>query len=224
MKSFLTHSVSAEAISDLESEREILDSVIDFHCEVLKDRFEGKKLFFVRPPLVQFIQRASVDQARLEVAGLNLKQYKMVFFPLSDLKAEHGHFSLLIWRPRAKRMAVLHLDSANQRNHAFAVELFKKLAQLFQISGNLTEITSPSQTNSRDCGVYVMAMYDYIATNESISKDLLKQISPFYIKTYRRVLAHFITNPESYECNWENALSEINSITNEEQLQHQRPT
>ena len=38
--SLLIHSVSVEAISDLESERDIIYCVIYFHCEVLKKKLK----------------------------------------------------------------------------------------------------------------------------------------------------------------------------------------
>ena len=210
----IPHSLSAADLEYLATDQEINDDIIDYHCQLLNERFDGRKsVYFVCPHLVQSLQRSDVSQILDQIAHLNLTQYKTVFFPISNLRTQHGHFSLLIWTPNKPKAAVMHLDSLNKRNHKYAIDLFEKLKQIFQIKGKMYEITGPTQTNPVDCGIYVMASYDYIATTGAITKEMNQKISPNYVRNYRRILTNFINHPQDYEFNWENALSELNGIS-----------
>lgn len=190
------------------------DCVIGCHCEIQKQRFEqnSKKILFLPPPLVNFMQTKEDSAINDFFQDYKWSQYSLIFFPLSNLSSgKTGHWSLLMWNAKS---LFCYLDSIPNFNLAVTKDLVQKIQSCFKLPKiNFKVISAPKQTNDNDCGVYMMAIYDYIATLNKITKELVSDITPVYISNYRSTLSEYMKNPSNFENNWEKALEKIRTLT-----------
>ncbi|EAY01734.1 hypothetical protein TVAG_108910 [Trichomonas vaginalis G3] len=97
----------------------------------------------------------------------------------------------------------LHFDSLKNMNLVPAKKFSDKIAEAFNIKNyKFKNMKSPLQNNDKDCGVYLMAIMDEIASTRKISDNLRNKITPDYIKKFRIALMTCITQSKA-NYNWE---------------------
>jgi Ulp1 family protease len=127
-----------------------------------------------------------------QIHPLQLSSYSLVFFPVPTAeRRKNKHWSLLIWRPKHRRgtPAFYHFDSCGNVNSRSATKLAASLAALFNLpSTRLSHGTAPRQMNQYDCGLYVMAMEEYISAGLSPGPDMRALITSDFVEEFRRRL------------------------------------
>ena len=219
LNKFFDVDVTPGAISELREQKYIEDSVINLHLSLMKKRnFRKRRYRFIEPAVSQLIQDSSKETIQSFFDGEDFRNYHIVFFAFHNLKQGNcGHYSLLCWVPGIKSgKRFFYYDSLPKQNLFIAQKLFAKIKEFTGLRGRtqdlFKECESPIQQNRFDCGVYVMAMIDFLATSGKISSaDMIPKITQHYATRYRETLAAFITNPLSFHMNWEEALQTINS-------------
>jgi sentrin-specific protease 8 len=140
------------------------DRLIGFVFEFFeKDQFKLECqrgfLSYLNPSTVQYLKLCeSLDEASacfLEPLELNKKD--LVLIPLNNNptseSAGGSHWSLLVFYTRCQ--TAVHYDSTGS-NLNEAMEFFKKYQNFFKIDKFIHEKKFPQQTNSSDCGVYLI--------------------------------------------------------------------
>ena len=156
-----------ESDLDLLSEGNWLnDRLIGFVYEYLEKEVytdecnETNSLFgFVNPSTVQYLKLCqSLDEAKIcFIDPLGLDRKRFVFFPLNNnAKSEQAggsHWSLIVLDK--VKSSIIHYDSIGS-NENTAIDFFKKYKSCFRIKTFSNSDKFPQQTNSSDCGVYVL--------------------------------------------------------------------
>lgn len=198
--------VTGENMDTLKIGGKIDDTIIHFLCCLEAKRFENQmQLYkFVSPLVTQLLQTMSIEQAAEFLESASFKSYDTIFFPLSNLKSEVlGHWSLLIWCRKMKNK-FLHFDSLKNVNIVPAKNLTEKIVKCCQLkSYKFKNMKSPHQNNNTDCGVYLMAIMDEIATTKKISDLLITKINQEYINRFRFALMSCIMDQSSSKYDWE---------------------
>ena len=160
---------------------------------------------FVSPSVTQLLQRLDTEKATEIIETASFEKYDIIFFPLSNLKGDlMGHWSLLIWY-RTMKNTFLHFDSLKNVNVVPAKHLTDKIAEGLKIKNySFKNMKGPIQNNNTDCGVYLMATMDEIATTRKISEHLKSKITPEYITKFRIALSSCITHYNATLSGWEN--------------------
>jgi hypothetical protein len=129
------------------------DEVITAVTEELQAK--NPDCLFVNPCLTQCILFAKVKHVPLFLDPLRAKTYSSVFFVLNDSRQAAGtsHWSLLAYNRSAGRL--FHFDSLHNANYKVAYELAQKLCEYLNVWA-LTDVYCEQQTNSVDCGYYVI--------------------------------------------------------------------
>jgi sentrin-specific protease 8 len=169
-----------------ESDLEILndgqwlnDRLIAFVYEYLEREIylDQPAVSFLNPSTVQFLKLcSSMDEARmcfLDPLDMNKKKY--CFMPLNNnIYAEMTggtHWSLMFVDRSTSIM--YHFDSIGSNNDQ-AIKFFQKYKSYFGLEKYLTYESFPKQSNSSDCGVYVLGKNILINKIEFMHEILLK--------------------------------------------------
>ncbi|OHT09116.1 hypothetical protein TRFO_22117 [Tritrichomonas foetus] len=112
------------------------------------------------------------------------------------------HWSLLIWKPHARSSGFMfsHYDSAGNRNKESAKNLAHKISMIYKLrNGRFINCKAPLQRNNYDCGIYVMAIMEYLSRPRPGIAEMINIITPQFISLYRKCTADMIqtynTNP-----------------------------
>lgn len=185
------------------------DAIIHFNCCLQQKRFDKlkKSYWFVSPAVVQFIQRAPIEIAQSMINAEQFEKSKTIFLPMSNLRYDRrAHWSLLIW-VRGKCNQFLHFDSMKRMNNKPARDLSEKLQRLFCLpKSKFTNIKTPSQGNSSDCGLYLMAIMNEVASNFKVDLGLLEKINQDYICNFRKCITNAIIDFNNSSFDWEEHL------------------
>lgn len=142
------------------------DRLIAFVYEYLeRERYNHEStshlMAFVNPSTVQYLKLAVGDlndAIACFIDPLELNNKKYIFLPLnnnSSLESSGGcHWSLLLVDSSSKRL--LHFDSIGSNKH-IADSFFKRAKIYFNVD-RIEHVNFPKQTNSSDCGVYVLGI------------------------------------------------------------------
>ena len=190
------------------------DAILHFHGRVLiegKTKDNKEKVLFVPPCTVQYIR---FYDAKDVFEQWKLNEFKMVFFPLTNgisLNNRGSHWSLLVWFPHGyplsdqqnllsaplqPKFAFLDSIHCNGKPISMAKELAHSVTSFFfpqKTNPDFQKCSVPRQNNCYDCGVYLMAFEDYLASNNCI-ENAEQLITSQYIKEYRDKLQKFIIN------------------------------
>lgn len=145
------------------------DTIISFYFEYLEiDRFKrNPSLLFVPPQVTQCIKMAPMSELDVFLGPLGSNKRDFIFFALNNNEeteyAGGSHWSLLAFS-RPERI-FLHFDSSRGTNQDQAMDMGHKLIHYFGISnkGRVSEPLCLQQTNSYDCGIYVLCYAEHIA-------------------------------------------------------------
>ncbi|XP_018496748.1 sentrin-specific protease 8 [Galendromus occidentalis] len=173
------------------------DQIISFYLEYLENnvyhRFRDE-IQFLPAGVVQWMKSLAPDE--LHQSFGNISEQRLVFIPLNNCEISHGggsHWSLIIYFDKR----FLHLDSSPPMNKANARSFCKKLSPCFSKDPiPIDEVNCPSQTNSSDCGVYVLEFTEIAckayARDKRLSVDVFAQVTPARIREKRRSIIRII--------------------------------
>lgn len=129
-----------------------------FEIEIFNAECSDYLFSFLNPSTVQYLKLSnSIEEAKmcfLEPLELNRKDY--LFLPLNNNRTTEAggcHWSLMVIDK--KRSILKHCDSIGS-NENEALSFFEKYKTHFGLEKFETEINFPKQTNSVDCGAYVL--------------------------------------------------------------------
>lgn len=168
------------------------DRLIGFIYEYLeRDEFEiecgeRNRFSFVNPSTVQYLKLCeSLNEASCcFLDPLCLDKKDVIFFPLNNNNetqvAGGSHWSLLVFY--RKSHLLVHYDSTGS-NRNEAVKFFRKYKDYFGLEEIQVEKEFPKQTNSSDCGVYLLGKNTKILILflNSVNFFVLIYILNFYI-------------------------------------------
>ena len=208
----------------LEPNQWLNDRIIGFVYDYFEhDLFKhlADKVAFVNPSSVQLLKMcSSLDEAKMcLLEPLELKDKEVVFLPLNNntelSKAGGTHWSLLVFFKHDTTFK--HYDSCMGSNSNQAILFYKKYKNYFQ-SNHFDDINNFSQqSNSSDCGVYLlgklfifniffnfnfdMFLFEYkaatklIASNLNLNKEYLIEnnlLTPSLISEFRKSIRNII--------------------------------
>lgn len=139
------------------------DRIIGFVCdyfenEIFKTECDQNLIAFINPSTVQYLKLCqNYDEAEAcFLEPLNLKNKKLIFLPLNSnesVDAGGSHWSFLVIDNRNSR--IIHFDSigSNIKEAELFYEKYKDFFLLKELEG-LKKF--PKQTNSSDCGAFVI--------------------------------------------------------------------
>jgi Ulp1 family protease len=165
------------------------DMIIAFQMRLLEAKYPDSDTVFILPPTVKFIQTFPLDTVRESLDLLNLQNASCVFLPLADIdRFGRGatHWSLLSIE-RTPQLVFNHFDSMGHSNRRPANHLTEIMANYFEVAdAEVTWLPCPSQGNSYDCGVYVMAYMDMFLRTGRSHQEACQILTPDFITQYRR--------------------------------------
>jgi sentrin-specific protease 8 len=188
------------------------DVILEFHSALLNRM--SPDYFCVSPCVSQLISRFSPASVINEIAHLGIPERSAVFFPVVASEANQlKHWSLLVWRPHVHRgfTRFYHFDSGGQINFAPAKQLAHAITTLFGIPhSKFRNIRSPTQVNGYDCGIYVMAITEYLLAGLPPGEKMVNALNPSFIAEFRMrfhaFLRSFRSNPK-YEYQMSSSVS-----------------
>jgi Ulp1 family protease len=104
--------------------------------------------------------------------------------------ARRKHWSLLVWRPKG---GFLHFDSCCGENREIARRLASQILRFYKRPEKpFRTMKAPTQTNSYDCGVYVMAMMRWLARDRPTGDEMVEKINEDYVTRFRSGFEAFL--------------------------------
>lgn len=185
----------------LDSSQWINDKLIGFAFEYFENElYSSDEISFLHPSLVQLVKMSPAIEAKLIVEPLKLNLRSLIFVPLSDNESTSAggtHWSLLVCDMKSKNILLFDSLSVKQQ---LPKEISQKFSHILSFDcGNVIPSSSPTQTNSHDCGVYVIAIAEYICEqflqNNSLNfclQNMVSHITPSYVQQKRVELKNLI--------------------------------
>ncbi|EEB15597.1 Sentrin-specific protease, putative [Pediculus humanus corporis] len=144
------------------------DNIITFYFEYLEKAayLDEKDLLFISPEVVQCLKATKGTELTIFLDPLAAKQKKFVFLALNNCeimdKAGGSHWSLLVYSKPEETF--YHFDSLKGTNYSQAGKLSGKLLRYLSSdgTGDFIEYECLQQTNSYDCGIYLLCNVDFI--------------------------------------------------------------
>ncbi|KAK8835209.1 SUMO1 sentrin specific peptidase 8 [Tritrichomonas musculus] len=179
------------------------DAIIHIYGRMLEkninnmDSGVSKKILFVAPCTVQFIRFFQIDEDVQEcLQALNINDFDTVFFPITNgtsFTARGNHWSLLIFLPSLN--SFLYCDSVlSHGNMPMACSLIKRIESLLLYKQTeLIELNLPSQDNSYDCGVFIMAYMEYYAKHGNFD-EIGNHVNQDKMNEFRKEITQQIKN------------------------------
>ena len=169
------------------------DMIMHFYLRLLEIKYQTekqpKKIQFVMPCTIQFIQAFPLEMVQESLTDDFLKGYNYIILPLSDFNTQSlssTHWSLLILAQTDKNIAFYHFDSMNQSNSSHARNLAEKISSLIsKKTYDFNTISSDSQINSFDCGVYVLRYIKSFLDNNYDLNKVVEGITPEEVHQFR---------------------------------------
>lgn len=164
-----------------------------------KEIEENHKNFMFYPPntleLVRFIDKSMVLDI---IKYWNVFNSKYVFLPLNDGgfgNDQGSHWSLVIWDTQFSPNEInffYNFDSIGGTATRMAKSVCKQLCNYYGVSSfKFFAPRSPQQDNSYDCGLFVVAIIEYVAKNmdlenikQNISQKLVSQLREDFTSKY----------------------------------------
>lgn len=151
----------------LKSNSWLTDSIIGFYLEYLeREVYPNKDFLFISPEVTQCIKSSHHNEIPVFLDPLSARQYLVIFFPLNNNENVYSsggsHWSLLVYF--RKDGIFYHFDSSSDINDLQATKLATKLQHYFNKDTLVTvkEGNSLQQSNSYDCGIYLLCNVDNI--------------------------------------------------------------
>ena len=172
------------------------DMIISIQMHILSDKYaelvKQQKCFFMTACTSQFFQTFPIEMVKESLVSLNLEKIEYVFLPISDvdpMRRAASHWSLLYAHNLADSLTIFHFDSMNQYNGSVARQLAKKFAALIgKEQFEYLALPCPTQPNSYDCGVYVMAYCDLFVESNFNHESASSKLNGEFAARYRRSL------------------------------------
>ncbi|XP_033358187.1 sentrin-specific protease 8-like [Bombus vosnesenskii] len=169
--SYYNYLLRTTDITLLQGSHWLNDVIIGFYFEYLDDllnKNERRDFYFISPELTQLLKMTDPNQYIIFLDPLSITECKCIFFPLNncDKKDAAGgtHWSLLIFCKEDK--TCYHFDSAKGSNATIASKFAENVMDCVfdkkEPNKKFVEVDSPQQSNSYDCGVYVLCLTDVI--------------------------------------------------------------
>lgn len=152
----------------LKSNGWLTDSIIGFYLQYLeKEVYANKDFLFISPEVTQCIKSSHHSEIPVFLDPVSARQYLVIFFPVNNnenvFSSGGSHWSLLVYF--RSDGTFYHFDSSNCVNDLQATKLASKLQHYFEKDKpvNVKECHSLQQSNSYDCGIYLLCNVDNIA-------------------------------------------------------------
>merc|ERR1719228_431024 len=113
----------------------------------------------------------SVETNRELIADTGIREKVIACIPINNGNEQENkkgsHWSLLVWKKERNRGKFMHYDPIEDMNSETAIEVIKKLNKVDERNyiENKKEAKCPRQSNSYDCGIYVVLMIEKIIRN-----------------------------------------------------------
>ncbi len=186
----------------------INDRLIGFVYEFFEyEKYENLKdhVAFVNPSVLQLIK---LDGDFNEVIAcflepLDLKSKMYILLPINDNNDPNrmggSHWSLLLINRLQSQFT--HYDSFHKTNSVIARKLFEKLNAYFECNQYNDEPKCPQQTNTCDCGLYVISISesisDCVTNGMNVDQVDLNAITPAYVNERRQFYKDLIFKIDS---------------------------
>ncbi|KAL9645616.1 hypothetical protein ABK040_000678 [Willaertia magna] len=168
------------------------DNIINYYFLYLEnEKYKNPDYCFVAPSVSFWVSMIEDEEdIRASLDPLNVKEKKLIFIPINDntdINAVSGgsHWSLVVFDRDTK--VFYYFDSGSNMNKKAALNTVKKMSPFFGegLSNPTFEVMkSPQQNNGFDCGVYVLAMADFIAGKGM--NNISTEITPSVVSNLRK--------------------------------------
>lgn len=195
-----------ENIQELLRTSWIKDDVIKIYFELLNEKLlKDASIMCMNPTICQAVKMS--EDTNCFLTPLGLKNFQYVIIPVNDgagTDSEDGsHWSLLVCKTVDK--SFYYFDSVKDYNLSHAKKIAKKIFAHLNPSIKdeepvLTVCQTPQQSNSYDCGIYVLAITDIIINHlmrnptTSLGKIQLPELNKSDLLSKRSLLAYVLNN------------------------------
>lgn len=141
-----------------------------FEREVFKELASRGFALFVNPSTVQYLKLcSSLDEAKMcFLEPLEMNNRDVIFFPLNNNNrvnvAGGSHWSLAVLLKSTR--SLIHFDSTGS-NESEARTFFDKFKSYFLLENFSTDPEFPKQSNSSDCGVFLLGLFYFFLYNQN---------------------------------------------------------
>lgn len=186
----------------LDDQRWLNDKLLGFCFEYFeREKFNhsADKLCLINPDVAQCIKILPSEQLGEFLDPLNLPTKQYVFLPVNDNEqceqTGGSHWSLLVYI--RNRQEFRHYDSSRDSNKEIARKLAYKLQPFVNAPmGRMKflEMEGPQQSNSYDCGVFVIATAEHLCKElcEGYSIPLIEMVTQKTVTEARRKIKDLI--------------------------------
>lgn len=160
----------------------LTDNIISKYFEILKMKLVGSEEFvFLMDPIISHAIK-TLHEINIFLDPLPIHKKELIIIPVNNCNEQNedgsqklispdkkndnrgSHWSLLMFRKETSNF--FYYDSAHNTNLSDATVIAQKVASYFKVPyTGIIPISGPSQTNSFDCGIYVLLAVEYILQN-----------------------------------------------------------
>lgn len=185
----------------LEGPHWLNDTIIGFYLEYLEEEVYGKTMFcFIRPEVTQCLKLSPLSEFPVFLDPLQFKDKNVAVMPLNDCENPNtpggSHWSLLVFCKTVRTF--YHIDSSKGSNYSPAKLLSAKLSEYLELNGDyeFKTLNSLQQTNSYDCGVFVLCNLDNVLQHlfRHNTLDTLDTIREYQVARKRNDIKQLIIN------------------------------